>query len=69
MSDKYSICVRGKRHEWAFTVKGTAEAAEDWRADGLDVVKLEYTIPGWVVDSGLAGLWMAGADAMRWLRS
>ncbi len=69
MSAKYSISVRGKHREWAFTVRGTPEHAADWRADGLDVVEIEYTIPAWVVAAGLVTPWVFGADIIKWLKS
>ena len=66
---KYILTVRGRRHEWSFTVKGKPEWVDDWRADGLEVYLLEYSIPGWVISAGLGHIWVAGQDALKWLRS
>ena len=53
----------------AFLRPGTPEHAADWRADGLDVVEIEYTIPEWVVAAGLVKPWVFGVDIIKWLKS
>ena len=58
MKNKYSITVRGKRHEWAFLIDATLEHVEEWRRDGLIIDEILHEIPQWVVNIGFDGLWM-----------
>ena len=51
------VLVRGKTGEWAIESDLSKSAIDDMRADGLDVIVPENTIPMWVVDLGLMRPW------------
>lgn len=48
MKRKMSITVRGKGHTWSFEFDGDPKYLEEWRADGLEVDELIYSIPEWL---------------------
>jgi hypothetical protein len=58
----YVYFLRGHQHEWAVTIELTPEGAADMRADGIELGEVWYGIPAWVVQAGLARLWMAATD-------
>lgn len=49
MKESMSLRVRGKQHEWCFTIKGDPQFLEEWRADGLEVELVYASIPAWMV--------------------
>ncbi len=51
------IAVQGKEHLWQFPTYGDPKYLDEWRADGLDVHVVEYTIPAWVAVLGMARPW------------
>jgi len=57
MKQKMSIEVRGKRKEWSFEFEGDDKYLQEWWDDGLNVMIITETIPEWVSDFGLAGVW------------
>lgn len=58
MSKKlYSLEVRGHEHLWSFHVLVDPKYVDEWRADGLELNRLENIIPSWVVDAGLMRPW------------
>lgn len=57
MKRTMSITVRGNRKRWCFDFSGDPKYLEEWRADGLDIVVIENTIPVWVVTLGLVRPW------------
>lgn len=54
---KAIVTVRGKSSEWGLPCDLSKSAIEEMRADNLDVIVPENSIPLWVVQSGLAGPW------------
>jgi hypothetical protein len=68
MRRKMFIEVRGKQKSWIFEFSSEEQFIEEWRADGLEVNVIEATIPDWVADLGLAGLWSRLQGAWTWLR-
>ena len=48
MKQKLSITVRGKHKTWNFKFDGDPKYLDEWRADGLEVDALVYSIPEWV---------------------
>jgi hypothetical protein len=54
---KMSITVRGKQHEWCFGIETNPKYLAEWRADGLDIDPVLVSIPTWIVNLGLMGLW------------
>ena len=65
MKKRYSLMVRGKRKEWAFTVHADPIYVEEWREDGLHIDELQNDIPQWVADLGLTSLWIWAEDLLR----
>lgn len=67
---RYALTVRGSRKTWSFTLNADLAHVEDWRADGLEVDELVYSIPAWVVDLGGTWLWCRCSDVFnfRWVR-
>jgi hypothetical protein len=59
--------VQGKSGTYVFPFKGDPANVADWRADGLTVQVIEYTVPYWVVDIGLMRPWCALQKAWRFL--
>jgi len=57
-----NVEVRGKENNWSFNFYGDPKHLEDWRGDGLEVNEIVNTIPEWVVDIGLMGVWMFFQD-------
>jgi len=53
----YGINVRGKKHDWVFTVPGKPEWVADWLADGLDADEVVNIIPLWAAALGLTRIW------------
>lgn len=53
----YGLTIRGKYNEWSFPIYAKPEHAEDWMDDGLLVEEIVNTIPVWINNLGLAGLW------------
>lgn len=62
---RYSLVVRGTRHEWSFPVTAPAERAADWRRDGLRVDGIVNTIPDWLPWWIPARLWCWLQDLWR----
>lgn len=54
---RYSLIIRGHQHEWNFEVMVDPQYVEEWRADGIEIYPLCYSIPVWVVDLGLLRAW------------
>lgn len=59
------IIVRGKRHEWLFEVEGTDQDIADWRADGIDVAVVIYSIPVLIAELGLTRAWCFAQDVFN----
>jgi len=61
---KFAINVRGKTREWSFTFDADEQYWKDWTEDGLDVERVDYSVPSWVVDMGLLPIvdWLYGVD-------
>lgn len=57
MSKLYSITIRGKQHTWSFDCFVNPEFVDEWRADGIEIDEMVNTIPEWVADLGLSGVW------------
>lgn len=51
--NRYSLRLRGDRHEWNVRVYARSEWVEAWRNDGLVVDEVLNVIPEWWVDWGL----------------
>lgn len=60
----YTVTVRGRSKEWACVV--SEEQAKAMEEDGFEVVLIENSIPAWVVDLGLAHIWIAAEDLWNW---
>lgn len=65
---RYAITVRGARKTWSFTIDAEPEHVADWRADGLIVDELIYSVPEWVVDLGGTWLWCRASDVFNFRR-
>ena len=61
---KYAVEIKGRDYVWHVYVQEAA--VEDMRADGIEVMEVYNTIPVWVVDWGLLGVWCAAQDAWNW---
>lgn len=63
-----SIEVRGKASQWGVNFHADASQVDAMRADGLDVMEVMNVIPGWVMEAGLARVWMFFEDVwnFRW---
>lgn len=48
---------RGRTGEWGVPADLTREAIEDMRADGLNIIVPENSIPLWVVNFGIVRPW------------
>jgi hypothetical protein len=62
------ISVRGKTGQWAFVFKGDPAFIPIWRADGLEVYEIAYSVPEWIASVGLAPVWCWAQKAWRILR-
>ena len=60
------LTVRGERHEWSFPIVADPRHADEWRRGGIDIVRLENSIPEWVADVGLTRIWCAFQDIEAW---
>lgn len=65
MKRTYCYFIRGREHEWAVNVELKPESAKDMIADGVELGELYYTIPEWVVNAGLASVWMFCTDVFH----
>ena len=65
---RYALTVRGSRKTWSFTIDADPAHVEDWRADGLVVDEVIYSIPRWVVDLGGTWLWCRASDVFNFRR-
>ena len=50
---RFAVNVRGKTKEWSFEFEGREEDWKTWTEDGLDVERVGYSVPSWVVDMGI----------------
>lgn len=39
------VNVSGEHHKWSFSFYGDPKYIPEWRADGLEVFEIEYSIP------------------------
>jgi len=53
----YLLTVRGRRHGWCFDVRVDPKYVPEYEADGLEVDEVANTVPQWVAQLGLAGVW------------
>jgi hypothetical protein len=51
------VDVRGRKSEWGIPTDISREVIEDMRADGLNIIVPENSIPLWVVELGLTRAW------------
>lgn len=65
MREACFIIVRGHEHEWTFDVQIDPKYLAEIQADGVEIHKIEYTIPEWVVSAGLSGVWMFLCDCFH----
>jgi hypothetical protein len=56
------ITVRGNRSVWGFPFYGDPQYLSEWRADGLDVILIENTVPALIAELGLTRLWCFAQD-------
>ena len=56
------ITVRGDRSHWGFPFYGDPQHVAEWRADGLDVILVENTVPMLIAELGLTGPWCFAQD-------
>ena len=68
MTRRYSLIVHGKHRTWSFTIDAYPAHVDDWRADGLIVDELIYSIPKWAVDAGLTRVWCRCSDVFNFRR-
>lgn len=54
---RMAIEVSGSERRWLFTFDGDPKHLDEWRADGLEIIVIENTVPAWVATIGLAGPW------------
>lgn len=57
--------VQGKQHRWTFIFEGDGRLLADWRADGLEVYEVQYSVPAWAVNAGLLKVWIWLTDLKR----
>lgn len=58
------IHVRGRTGLWGFPFYGDPEHIDQWRADGLDIVIVENSFPGWIANLGLQRIWCFFQDVL-----
>jgi len=58
MKQSCFISVRGREHQWCFDVEVDSKHLPEMQADGLEIHKLEYSVPFWIVNAGLERAWM-----------
>ena len=67
----YEVLIRGKSHQWSAVVP-TKRQAEAMAEDGMEIIEVHNSMPAWVADSGLAGVWCFFEDIWsipsRWFR-
>lgn len=51
-----SVTVKGENKIWSFNIHEDPQFLIEWRADGLDIVEIENTIPEWV-PGGFVNAW------------
>lgn len=54
---KAAIDIRGKSSEWGVSWFASQDQIDAMREDGIEVMVIENSMPAWVADAGLAGLW------------
>lgn len=57
MKKRHALAVRGKQHEWSFTILVDPRYVAEWREDGLEIHEIYNSIPEWIVDMRLTRLW------------
>ena len=62
MKKERRLIIRGKEHEWSVAVQLTDDALDAMREDGFEIDTLVYSMPAWVMESGLATPWMFFSD-------
>jgi len=65
VTKRMALTVRGKQHEWCFTVYGDPSSIGEWQADGLGIVVVENAIPVWIADLGLTRAWCFVQDVFN----
>lgn len=60
-----SITVQGNQAKWGFDFYGDPKYIQEWKADGLDIVQIENTIPMWVAEYGLITQWCFMQDLLN----
>lgn len=59
------LSVRGKRDNWSFCMDVPRAHFDAWKADGLDVVEIENTVPEIVAAIGLTRPWCWLQDLLK----
>lgn len=62
MKRTYIYVIRGREHEWAINIELKPEHAAEMIADGIELGKLYYSLPDWIVSAGLSRVWMFATD-------
>ena len=52
------IEVRGRTGEWGIPAQLSDQTIEDMRADGVEIIVPENSVPGWIVSAGLVTPWI-----------
>ncbi len=62
MKQLCAVVVHGRNKEWEFRVEASPHEILAWRLDGLRVDEILNTVPEWVWNHGLAGMWCVLQD-------
>jgi len=54
----FSVEVKGNEHLWSFDFTGNPKYWDGWEADGLNVARKIGVIPNFILNMGLASLWV-----------
>lgn len=54
----YGVIVRGKEHTWEFETWVDEKYVQEWKDDGIEIDHICNTIPDWIVNIGLARIWV-----------
>jgi hypothetical protein len=58
------VTVRGDRHTWSFRTYQDPRNLAEWRADGLEIVEIENSVPMWL-PAGLTRAWCFAQDVFN----
>lgn len=57
MKEYYGIIVNGNNKKWGFDLYIDPKYVNDWIEDGIEIYKIENTIPEIINNMGLTRLW------------